>query len=98
MAGEVPPCTPDGGTLTPSIIGKISSSLGRFASIIDAQVHDWVVPARLAEAIEKLRIPLDGASLAQVLASRDRLDAARPLEAVGEFDVGAPGDIDSARL
>ena len=51
--------------------------------------------AELAEAIEKLRIPLDGASLAQVLALRDRLDALIA-EAVGEFDAAQLWDIDSA--
>ncbi|MEA2973101.1 MAG: hypothetical protein QOG82_1559 [Actinomycetota bacterium] len=51
--------------------------------------------ADLAETIDKLRIPLDGASIAQVLASRDRLDALIA-EAVGEFDAAQLWDIDSA--
>ncbi|MEA2972886.1 MAG: hypothetical protein QOG82_1344 [Actinomycetota bacterium] len=49
----------------------------------------------LAKAIEKLRLPLDGTALTQVLALRDRLDALIA-EAVGEFDAAQLWDIDSA--
>ena len=49
----------------------------------------------LAEAIEELDIPVDGAGLIQVLALRDRLDA-RIAEAVGAFDAAGLWDLDAA--
>ncbi|HVF13873.1 MAG TPA: DUF222 domain-containing protein [Acidimicrobiales bacterium] len=49
----------------------------------------------LAEAIEKLDIPVDGAALARVLALRDQLDA-RIAEVVGAFDAAELWDIDGA--
>ncbi len=49
----------------------------------------------LAEAIETLDIPVDGAALVQVLALRDRLDA-RIAETVGAFDAAGPWDLDAA--
>ena len=58
-------------------------------------MYDWGVLEGLAEAIEKLRIPLDGTSLTQVLALRDRFDALIA-EAVGEFDAAQLWDVDAA--
>ncbi len=49
----------------------------------------------LAEAVEKLSIPVDGPALVQVLRLRDRLDA-RIAEAVGTFDAATLWDIDAA--
>ena len=49
----------------------------------------------LAEAIEKLRVPTEGAALTQLLALRDRLDA-RIAEAVGDFDAARLWDLDGA--
>ncbi len=49
----------------------------------------------LAEAIEKLRVPTEGAALAQLLALRDLLDA-RIAEAVGDFDAAGLWDLDGA--
>jgi hypothetical protein len=49
----------------------------------------------LAEAIEKLDIPLDRGALVEVIALRDRLDA-RIAAAVGEFDSHALWDVDGA--
>lgn len=49
----------------------------------------------LAEAIERVEGPVDGAALVQALALRDRLDA-RICEAVGDFDAARLWDIDAA--
>jgi len=51
--------------------------------------------ADLAEAIEKLDIPVDGAALVRALALRDQLDA-RIAEVVGAFDAAQLWDIDAA--
>jgi Domain of unknown function (DUF222) len=49
----------------------------------------------LAEVIEGLDVPVDGAAIVQALALRDRLDA-RIAEAVGAFDAASLWDIDGA--
>jgi hypothetical protein len=58
-------------------------------------MYDWDVLEDLAEAIEGLDVPVDGAAIVQVLALRDRLDA-RIAEAVGAFDAAGLWDIDGA--
>jgi hypothetical protein len=58
-------------------------------------MYDHGVLEILAEAIETLDIPIDGAALVRVLALRDQLDA-RIAEAIGAFDAHGLWDIDAA--
>lgn len=58
-------------------------------------MYDEEMLADLAEAIERLDIPVDGAALAEAIALRDRLDA-KIVAAASEFDAAQLWDIDGA--
>jgi hypothetical protein len=59
------------------------------------RVYDREVFEELRAAVSALRIPADGAALAEVFALRDLLDA-RLCEAVGEYDAARLWDLDAA--